>query len=74
MASVSPVTSKGTTLGGEWQCTGAGAPGTWIPIRPAAVTADPSSGTIPTGYLILNVTSGYINRHAGAYVWEVPGT
>jgi hypothetical protein len=35
-------------LGGEWRCTGAGTPGTWLQIRPAAVTADPSSGTIPT--------------------------
>ena len=40
--------------------------------RPAAVTADPSSGTIPTGYLILNVTTGHIKRHAGGYVWEIP--
>jgi len=37
-------------LGGEWVCTVAGTPGTWMQIRPAAVTADPSSGTIPTGY------------------------
>ena len=42
-------------------------------LRPAAVTGDPSSGTIPTGYLILNVTTGHIKRHAGGYVWEVPG-
>ncbi len=60
-------------LGGEWICTVAGTPGTWIQILPAAVTADPSSGTIPTGYLILNVTTGRIKRHAGGYVWEVPG-
>jgi len=59
-------------LGGEWRCTGAGTPGTWIQIRPAAVTADPATGTIPTGYLILNVTTGHIKRHAGGYVWEVP--
>jgi len=39
----------------------------------APVTADPSSGSIPTGYLILNVTTGHIERHAGGYVWEVPG-
>ena len=60
-------------LGGEFRCTGAGTPGTWLQIRPAAVTADPSSGTIPTGYLILNVTTGHIKRHAGGYAWEVPG-
>ncbi len=60
-------------LGGEWRCTGAGTPGSWIQIRPAAVTADPSSGTIPTGYLIWHVATGHIKRHAGGYVWEVPG-
>ena len=59
-------------LGGEWVCTVAGTPGTWIQIRPAAVTADRASGTIPTGCLILNVTTGHIKRHAGGYVWEVP--
>ncbi|MCZ7640425.1 MAG: hypothetical protein M5U12_32845 [Verrucomicrobia bacterium] len=37
-------------LGGEWRCTGAGTPGTWLQIRPAAVIIEPSSGTIPTGY------------------------
>jgi hypothetical protein len=34
------------------------------------VTVDPSSGTIPTGYLILNVTQGTLKRHAGGYSWE----
>ena len=56
-------------LGGEWRCTGAGTPGTWLQIRPAAVTADPSSGTIPPGYLILNVTTGHLKHHAGGYSW-----
>ncbi len=60
-------------LGGEWRCTGAGTAGTWIQIRPAAVTADPATGTIPTGYLILNVATGHIKRHAGGYVCEVLG-
>ena len=50
-----------------------GTPVTGEQTRPAAVTAVPSSGTIPTGYLILNVTTGHIKRHAGGYVWEVPG-
>jgi len=36
------------------------------------VTADPSTGTFPTGYLILNVATGHIKRHAGGYVWETP--
>jgi len=37
---------------------------------PRAVTADPSSGTIPAGYLILNVTQGTLKHHAGGYSWE----
>ena len=57
--------------GGEWRCTGVGTPGTWLQIRPAAVTADPASGTIPTGYLVWNVTDGAVKRHAGAYSWEI---
>ncbi len=59
-------------LGGEFPCTQAGTPGTWLQIRPAAVTADPSTGTIPVGYWIRNVTSGHLKRHAGGYVWEIP--
>ena len=59
-------------LGGEWLCAEAGTPGTWMQIRPAAVTTDPSTGNIPMGYLILNVTTGHIKRHAGGYVWEIP--
>lgn len=53
-------------LGREWACTGAGTPGTWMQIRPAPVTADPSSGTIPTGYLILNVNHRQVKRRGGA--------
>jgi hypothetical protein len=34
------------------------------------VASDPSSGTVPTGYLVLNVTQGTLKRHAGGYVWE----
>jgi hypothetical protein len=59
-------------LGGEWVCTAAGTPGTWMQWRPASVVVDPSSGTIPTDYLILNVTTGHIKRHAGGYVWAIP--
>ncbi|MCL4180069.1 MAG: hypothetical protein KJ072_20270 [Verrucomicrobia bacterium] len=44
--------------------------GTWKQVLPAAVTAAPVSGTIPTGYLILNVTQGTLMRHAGGYSWE----
>ncbi|HXJ71803.1 MAG TPA: hypothetical protein VNM37_03080, partial [Candidatus Dormibacteraeota bacterium] len=57
-------------LDGVFKCTGAGTPGTWKQLFRAAVTVDPSSGTIPTGYLILNVTQGTLKRHAGGYSWE----
>jgi len=55
----------------EFVCTVAGTPGTWRQITPATVTADPASGTFPTGYLILNVTDGGLKRHAGGLSWEV---
>ena len=57
-------------LGGVFKCTVAGTPGTWQQVLPAAVTVDPSTGTIPAGYLVLNVTVGAVKRHAGGYVWE----
>jgi len=57
-------------LGGVFKCAAAGAPGTWKQILPAGVTADPATGTIPTGYLIFNVTQGTLKRHAGAYDWQ----
>lgn len=59
-------------LGATFVCTVAGTPGMWKQITPAAVLADPSSGTIPTGYLIWNVTDGVIKRHAGSYAWRLP--
>lgn len=34
------------------------------------MTADPATGTIPTGYLILSLTEGTLKRHAGAYDWQ----
>jgi len=40
-------------------------------LNDSLVTADPSSGTIPTTYLILNVTDGAVQRHAGAYSCEI---
>ena len=58
------------TLGGVSKCTGAGTPGTWKQILPAAVIVDPASSTIPTGYLVLNVTQGTLKRHAGSYDWQ----
>ncbi len=53
-------------------CTAAGTPGTWKQIRPAPVTADPTTGTIPAGYLILNVATGNLKRHTGDYNWDIP--
>jgi hypothetical protein len=58
------------SLGAWWRCTAAGTPGTWQQVLPAAVAADPASGTVPTGYLALNVATGTLKRHAGGYVWE----
>jgi hypothetical protein len=58
-------------LGGWWRCTTAGTPGTWRQVLPAPVAADPSSGTVPIGYLVLNVTTGTFKRHAGGYAWEI---
>ncbi len=57
--------------GAEFVCTTAGTPGTWRQTAPATVTADPASGTFPTGYLILNVTDGGLKHHAGSLSWEV---
>jgi hypothetical protein len=59
------------SLGAWWKCTAAGTPGTWQQILPAAVSADPSSGTIPTGYLVFDVGTEDVKRHAGGYVWEL---
>jgi hypothetical protein len=55
----------------EFICTLAGTPGTWRQITAASVTADPASGTFPSGYLILNTADGGLKRHAGALSWEV---
>ena len=59
------------SLGGWWKCTAVGTPGTWQQVLPAAVAVDPGSGTVPTGYLVLNVATGTLKRHAGGYVWEI---
>ena len=70
---IGPPTSGERVLGelckdslGAWSgCTAAGTPGTWQQVLPAAVAADPVSGTVPTGYLAFNVTQGTLKRHAG---------
>lgn len=54
----------------EFVCTVTGTPGTWRQTAPATVTADPASGTFPTGYLIVNTTDGGLKRHAGGLSWE----
>jgi hypothetical protein len=41
-------------LGGCWKCAVASTPGTWKQMLPVAMTADPASGTIPTGYLFFS--------------------
>ncbi len=61
-------------LGGEWVCTVAGTPGTWIQLRPAVVSADPT-GTIATGYVIIRPDSGWITKRWDGAAWvEVVGT
>jgi hypothetical protein len=57
--------------GAEFVCTVPGTPGTWRQTAPAAVAADPASGTFPPGYLILNVADGGLKRHGGELSWEV---
>jgi hypothetical protein len=61
--------------GAWWLCTAAGAPGTWKQLTPALLTADPASGTIPTGYLIARADlDGLVKVHAGSYVWPARRT
>jgi hypothetical protein len=61
-------------LGGEWACAVGGTPGTWIQIRPAFVTADPS-GTIATGYVIIRTDLHWEKREWDGAVWaEIAGT
>lgn len=61
--------------GALFVCVTAGTPGTWVQLRPAVVSADPATGTIPTGYLIARSDLRYLVKyHAGSYVWrEVVG-
>lgn len=58
------------SLCAEWRCTAAGGPGTWRQQTPAVVATPPSSGTIPTGYQIVDASDSYVQKyHAGSYVW-----
>lgn len=57
-------------LGGLWRCDLAGTPGTWNQVRPAVTEGEPSTGTIPTAYLINDADdSGRLKIHSGSYVW-----
>ena len=57
--------------GAHWRCTVAGTPGTWRQETPAVRAGEPSSGTIPTGYVILDADEGYRKKiHRGSYVWD----
>lgn len=54
----------------QWRCTVAGTPGTWRQETPAIRAGEPSSGTIPTGYQILDSSANYRRKyHAGGYTW-----
>ena len=57
--------------GAAWRCTVAGTPGTWRQETPAVRAGEPSSGTIPTGYVILDSNVQHAAKyHAGGYVWR----
>jgi len=59
------------SLGAVWVCVTAGTPGTWRQVSPAAVAADPATGAIPTGYVIVRPDQGWVvKRHAGGDMWE----
>jgi hypothetical protein len=54
-----------------WRCTEAGTPGTWRQEAPAVRAGEPSSGTIPTGYVILDSADSYRKKvHVGSYEWR----
>jgi hypothetical protein len=56
--------------GALWRCTAGGTPGSWLQLLPALLASDPASGTFPTGYLLVNVTTGQLKIHAGGLVWK----
>lgn len=59
------------SLGAWWRCTVAGTPGTWRQETPAVVATPPSSGTIPSGYLIADAADNFaLKHHAGSYTWR----
>jgi hypothetical protein len=62
-------------LGSPWKCTSAGTPGSWLQQFPAVVETNPTTGTIPTGYLtvrrVLNDVGDWgVYQHLGSYSWR----
>lgn len=56
--------------GATFLCTVAGTPGTWRQLAPVVVATLPVSGTIPTGYQVLDASDNYRQFfHAGSFVW-----
>ena len=59
-------------IAGRYQAVQNAAPRASLQHRDRWGSADSTGGTIPTGYLILNVTTGHSKRHTCGYVWEIP--
>lgn len=58
--------------GGQWHCTAGGTPGTWRQHRAAIRSGEPGSGTIPSGYVIIDANDNFQTKfHLGSYVWGV---
>lgn len=76
---VGPPTSGAHILDERWKdayfaeyiCSVAGTPGTWLQFRPGIANGTPASGTIPTGYLLVDASDNLeLKKHAGAYAWN----
>ena len=57
--------------GAEFRCVTAGTPGTWIQIRPAVVTANPSGA--PTGYWIIRQDLAFAESYWDGSAWIAIG-
>lgn len=56
---------------GGWRCTAAGTPGTWRQEKFAVRAGEPGTGTIPTGYVIVDSLDNFRQKyHVGSYVWR----
>jgi len=59
------------SLGAQFRCTAAGTPGTWRQEKPAVVETPPASGTVPTGYLIIDKADSFLAKtHEGSYKYS----